>query len=183
MTEVMFGSLKVGDAFEVYGNDYLGYDHSRICSCVKLDYQTASEENGPDFSMRTTDKVMLPGTAVHREDPVALTVSLLGATKTPLDRAVDSAITQLADHLEAKTPVPVPLPTNPGSADDLRAQGLMVAVHNDYRLNGVAHTFWLFVDEATGMSYKGEGKTDAEALTKVREKFLMSPVISENNNG
>jgi hypothetical protein len=52
-------------------------------------------------------------------------------------------------------------------ADDLRQLGLSVAVHNDYRLNGENHTFWLFVDKS-GMSYKGEGRTDAEALNQVR---------------
>jgi hypothetical protein len=51
-------------------------------------------------------------------------------------------------------------------ADRLRALGLTVAVHNDYRVDGVPHTFWLFTD-STGMSYKGEGKTDAEALEQV----------------
>lgn len=50
--------------------------------------------------------------------------------------------------------------------DELRALGLTVAVHNDYRLNGEAHTFWLLTGH-DGMSYKGEGKTDAEALTHV----------------
>ncbi len=55
----------------------------------------------------------------------------------------------------------------PPTVDDLRAMGLSVAVHNDYRLNGQPHTFWLFTD-ASGMSYKGEGKTDAEALAQVR---------------
>ena len=55
-------------------------------------------------------------------------------------------------------------------ADDLRAKGLTVAVHNDYRLNGERCTFWLFVDGA-GMSYKGEGQTDAVALNQVRAAF------------
>ncbi len=59
--------------------------------------------------------------------------------------------------------------TYAGSADDLRARGLSVAVHNDYRLNGKKCTFWLFIDGATGMSYKGEGSTDAEALNQVRD--------------
>lgn len=54
-----------------------------------------------------------------------------------------------------------------GSANDLRTAGLTVAVHNDYRLNGEAHTFWLMVRK-DGMSFKGEGKTDAEALNQIR---------------
>lgn len=52
------------------------------------------------------------------------------------------------------------------SPDDIRAQGWAVAVHNDYRLDGVPHTFWLFTRD--GVAVKGEGRTDAEALAQVR---------------
>jgi hypothetical protein len=51
--------------------------------------------------------------------------------------------------------------------DDLRAQGFAVAVHNDYRLNGVPMTFWLLT-HPDGRYVKGEGKTDAEALNAIR---------------
>ena len=50
--------------------------------------------------------------------------------------------------------------------DDLRAAGWSVAVHNDYRLNGVAHTFWLMTKG--DRCVKGEGRTDAEALAQIR---------------
>jgi hypothetical protein len=53
-----------------------------------------------------------------------------------------------------------------GKADDIRALGWTVAVHNDYRQNGEAHTFWLFTKN--GRAIKGEGRTDAEALNQVR---------------
>jgi hypothetical protein len=43
----------------------------------------------------------------------------------------------------------------------------MVAVHNDYRLNGELHTFWLFTKDDRAV--KGEGKTDAEALAIVAD--------------
>lgn len=49
---------------------------------------------------------------------------------------------------------------------DIRALGWDVAVHNDYRLNGEPHTFWLFTRGSECV--KGEGRTDAEALNKVR---------------
>lgn len=62
-------------------------------------------------------------------------------------------------------------PVNESSADDLRECGLTLAVHNDYRLHGERHTFWLFVHEETKLSYMGEGKTDAEALNKVRTQL------------
>lgn len=42
-----------------------------------------------------------------------------------------------------------------------------MAVHNDYRLNGVPHTFWLLT-HPDGRYVKGEGRTDAEALTAIR---------------
>lgn len=50
--------------------------------------------------------------------------------------------------------------------DALRADGWSVAVHNDYRLGGVAHTFWLFTKGYYAV--KGEGLTDAEALDQCR---------------
>ena len=52
--------------------------------------------------------------------------------------------------------------------DDLRAAGWSVAVHNDYRLNGQPHTFWLFT--SGDRNVKGEGRTDAEALGQCREQ-------------
>jgi hypothetical protein len=57
-----------------------------------------------------------------------------------------------------------------GCPDDLRARGLMVAVHNDYRLHGKNHTFWLFTDN-DDRAYKGEGLTDADALNEVRARL------------
>lgn len=46
---------------------------------------------------------------------------------------------------------------------DLRASGWMVAVHNDYRLNGKRMTFWLLTHDS-GRWIKGEGSTDTDAL-------------------
>jgi hypothetical protein len=48
--------------------------------------------------------------------------------------------------------------------EHLRALGWMVAVHNDYQLNGVFHTFWLFT-HPDGRYVKGEGTSDCEALS------------------
>ena len=48
---------------------------------------------------------------------------------------------------------------------DLRTDGWTVAVHNDYRLNGEAHTFWLFTKGERAI--KGEGRTDFDALRQV----------------
>lgn len=54
-------------------------------------------------------------------------------------------------------------------ADDIRAQGWAVAVHNDYRLNGISHTFWLFTKG--NLCIKGEGLTGAAALNIVRQQI------------
>ena len=50
--------------------------------------------------------------------------------------------------------------------EDIRNKGWAVAVHNDYRLNGEKHTFWLFTKG--DFAIKGEGLTDAEALDAIR---------------
>lgn len=47
----------------------------------------------------------------------------------------------------------------------LRDKGWMVAVHNDYRQNGVFHTFWLFT-HPDGRWIKGEGPTDEAAVNQ-----------------
>ena len=56
-------------------------------------------------------------------------------------------------------------------ADDIRARGLNVAVHNDYQQDGEHYTFWLFTDPASGKWFKGEGKSDAEALDQIRAQL------------
>jgi hypothetical protein len=62
--------------------------------------------------------------------------------------------------------------------DDLRAKGWAVAVHNDYRLAGENHTFWLFTND--GRCIKGEGKTDADALNQCRAALAAIPPAPEN---
>lgn len=49
------------------------------------------------------------------------------------------------------------------SVDDARKAGWQVAVHNDYRLRGQQHTFWLFTHPC-GLFAKGEGTSDADAI-------------------
>jgi len=57
--------------------------------------------------------------------------------------------------------------------DDLRAEGWMVAVHNDYRLKGEFHTFWLMTKGH--LAVKGEGRSDAAALNQIREQIQKPP--------
>jgi hypothetical protein len=56
---------------------------------------------------------------------------------------------------------------------ELREAGWMVAVHNDYRQNGEARTFWLFT--RNGQAIKGEGSTDDEALNQVAAALAEKP--------
>ena len=60
-----------------------------------------------------------------------------------------------------------------GSADDLRALGMSVAIHNDYHQCEKRFTFWLLTVPLNGVirAFKGEGETDAEALDKIRASF------------
>jgi hypothetical protein len=49
---------------------------------------------------------------------------------------------------------------------DLRVAGWRVAIHNDYRQDGVDMTFWLMT-HPTGLYLKGEAETDIEALMQI----------------
>lgn len=60
------------------------------------------------------------------------------------------------------------------TADDLRKKGFTVAVHNDYRMSGTAHTFWLLT-HSEGSYIKGEGTTDLEALNNARKLLENKP--------
>jgi hypothetical protein len=53
--------------------------------------------------------------------------------------------------------------------DDLRNAGLTVAMHTDlaYGMGGERMSFWMMVRD-DGMSFKGQGATDAEALNQIR---------------
>lgn len=68
----------------------------------------------------------------------------------------------------------LPQQVKDGNPDDIRAFGWAVAVHNDYNLNGVKHTFWLFTKGDRNV--KGEGLTDAEALNEVRAALAATEV-------
>lgn len=65
---------------------------------------------------------------------------------------------------------------DPSSPADIRAAGWAVAIHNDYRLNGKSHTFWLVTkadpedvaEPGLGRYAIGEGRTDSEALNEIR---------------
>jgi hypothetical protein len=75
-----------------------------------------------------------------------------------LDRKIAIVETQTEQGLDGRS-----------RPDDVRERGWTVAVHNDYRQGGVAHTFWLFTKGNS--TVKGEGLTDAEALDAVRREI------------
>lgn len=54
----------------------------------------------------------------------------------------------------------------------LREEGWMVAVHNDYRLDGEAYTFWLFTNFRNKTFVQGEARTDEEALQNIRIELM-----------
>ena len=56
---------------------------------------------------------------------------------------------------------------------DLRCRGWMVAVHNDYTLNGTRMTFWLLTKG--DRCVRGEGKTDLMALDRIRDQLRRQP--------
>ena len=56
----------------------------------------------------------------------------------------------------------------------LRALGWSVAVHNDYKSNGLPMTFWLFT-HPSGRWVKGEAASDEEALKECLRNALCCP--------
>jgi hypothetical protein len=72
-------------------------------------------------------------------------------------------------------------------ASDIRGQGWMVVIHNDYKQDGEFMTFWSFTKRkkgkarlGDGLYVMGEGPTDAAALNVVRQKIRL-PTIGEND--
>jgi len=75
----------------------------------------------------------------------------------------------------------------PGGADPaaeaalarLRRAGWQVALHNDYRLGGVAHTFWRLCRPADRRYVDGEGLDDATALRACLAAAGLDPAVAE----
>jgi len=92
------------------------------------------------------------------EGRLALSEADLAAAREALLEAVDDSIE-------------FPDDTSADILDALRRNGWMVAVHNDYRLDGVSHTFYLFTHPA-GIWAKGEAETDVVALDRARSEAI-----------
>jgi hypothetical protein len=61
LEKVKFGSLRNGDVFSCYGDEYLNYNYPKVCDCKKIDEETA-KEIGPDginFLMNKHDEVFI----------------------------------------------------------------------------------------------------------------------------
>lgn len=79
----------------------------------------------------------------------------------------------IADHIAALKERLAELEGRPKSTEvrilsGLRERGWRVAVHNDYQLDGMSCTFWLFT-HPSGLFVKGEGGTDTFALLECHE--------------
>jgi hypothetical protein len=77
----------------------------------------------------------------------------------PHHHSRDTCVSLLRAMVEASSP------------NDMRADGWSVAVHNDYRLNGRPHTFWLLTRGFECV--KGEAENDAAALDDIRRQLRM----------
>lgn len=75
------------------------------------------------------------------------------------------------------TQVMAALSVTQADREALHKAGWRVAVHNDYRLNGQDHTFWLFT-HPNGRWIKGEGRNDAEALAQCATAIASSPAAT-----
>ncbi len=64
--------------------------------------------------------------------------------------------------------------------NDIRAKGWMVAGHHDYRRDGEFWTSWLFVK--VGHAIRGEGRTDAEALGRVRAQIAELEIAEDKEH-
>ena len=112
-------------------------------------WREAAAEHNATYARMTGEIV-----AAETERDEARVMAQQLAEQGRIERAAKDALRARAARLEASLP------------DDIRAKGWMVAVHNDYRLKGEQHTFWLFTRD--GRAVKGEGPNDIEALCRVR---------------
>lgn len=136
-------------------------------ACVDPDIRAVLADDAPD------------GEFVLRSD------ALLALTSAEQDNAkLRARVEEMSRDLEQVTAISLGHFTTTttraqGSADDIRAEGWNVAVHNDYRLNGRGHTFWLFTkgDECV----KGEGFSDAEALNQIRDAIRARSTLGGPN--
>lgn len=147
----------------------------KIIEAVKTDWNASQPSYNCWDNLSERDRLLFVAKAASR-----VPVAVGAATKTDLARiwrAVNggnrwpSDVDAFVNAVLAASRSPAPAGVAGGVdasriLDKLRAQSLMVAVHNDYRLNGERHTFWLMT-APDGMSYKGEGQTDAEALESI----------------
>lgn len=98
--------------------------------------------------------------------------------------AFASNVQALSRFLAPAPPEPLPEGVTQGgqSVDEflraIRARGWSVAVHNDYKQEGVHHTFWLFTKD--GKAVKGEGPDDVTALKDVIIQLRLTDGVIEH---
>lgn len=101
------------------------------------------------IAMRTAD--WFTGDSANRKD------AIFALVKQDVEAAIRKVSGPLREQLELY---------RESSPNDLRELGWLVAVHNDYRINGIEYTFWLLTKG--NECIKGEGRTDADALNWIR---------------
>ena len=55
---VKFKDLKIGDKFEVWGDQHLNYNYPVLCVCIKVDETTGQELDGIKFGIHENSNVM-----------------------------------------------------------------------------------------------------------------------------
>lgn len=54
-----FMNLEVGDQFQIFGDEYLGYDYQKLCICKKLSDEEAQEVEGDKFEIDRLSEVFV----------------------------------------------------------------------------------------------------------------------------
>lgn len=101
-----------------------------------------------------------------------------------IDTAEETMASHLLSHLQRAHDLGAAGERVDSLPGDLRWANWTVAIHNDYRLNGKSHTFWLLTRGERCV--KGEGRTDAEALNEIRQHLGFvrpSQAIRERGKG
>jgi hypothetical protein len=134
---------------------------------VHIIYGLTSQANPPgpgDLAGFRKKMVQVAATAVAAVESLDRCTCLGLIENARADNALQDAMLQAMVQ-------PPPEIRDAAKPDDLREAGWMVAVHNDYTLNGAQRTFWLLTNPRTGNFLKGEGASDAEALSQIRDKL------------
>lgn len=106
--------------------------------------------------------------ALRNQTQLDMDGCMVGVSRQALDEVLDY-VNSYARRASPTPPATEGWGEREGALARLRAAGWSVAVHNDYRLNGVPATFWLFT-HPNGRWIKGEGESDDAALCEAESQ-------------